>query len=413
MKRILVVAQGTYGDVFPMLALAKCLQEAGHQVTVAVEDEFLSKAEAQGLQAFVYIEGVLSGVQAQPLANTEAVMNIVAAATPQAYRKLFYWIKENPVDLVIRHFFDMAAIVLVKKLNLPYVNVFLSGASLFSRYDLPYSEDFKWLLRLAKIPGLVRWAMKLAFWNMLGGSLKKYTAFCRLQGVVAQVPFTEISPYHNLLMCSRLLFPPQPDWPENITVTGYAFLEQAGYAEAEFSRFERVVSNLPELPIILTLGSSGLDREVEIYRQAVSSLRRVYPTTPLVIIAHNRIKNELEGLNVMVFDRIDYARAFPYARLIYHQGGLGTTMEALRSGRPQVIVSRLADRPDNAKRIERLGCGLYEPDLSIAGIERSQTLLSLETLQKCREAAQYIKLTPWKILAREALQDYLHAKESR
>lgn len=408
MKRILIVAQGTYGDVFPMIALGEALQEAGHAVTIAVEEGFLELVQARGLRGFVYVRGILSRVQALPKQNNlQDIVRIVAEATPRAYDVLAEWQDTHPVDLVIRHFFEMAALVLVQERNLTYVNAFLSGASLFSRYDLPYSEDFKFLLKLAKIPGLAKFMMKLNLWSMLGGILKDYTDFSRRKGVVAQVSFAHISPHYNLLMCSKLLFPPQPDWPENLSVTGYAFLEQDDFGRQEFQRFRQLLHYTKERPIIVTLGSSGLDNEVGLYTQAVRSLKQVYPQTPIVIIAHAGIQGELSFENVTVFDRINYADVFPMAKLIFHQGGLGTTMEALRSGRPQVIVSRLSDRPDNGLRVERLGCGLYEPDLSVTGVARSRDLLEPQVIGNCREAATYIRQTPWKALVRQALRPYL------
>jgi UDP:flavonoid glycosyltransferase YjiC (YdhE family) len=46
---------------------------------------------------------------------------------------------------------------------------------------------------------------------------------------------------------------------------------------------------------------------------------------------------------------------FPRAAAIVHQGGIGTTAEALRSGRPMLVVPYAHDQPDNAARAVRLG----------------------------------------------------------
>ncbi|MBP7589514.1 MAG: glycosyltransferase, partial [Thermoanaerobaculia bacterium] len=40
---------------------------------------------------------------------------------------------------------------------------------------------------------------------------------------------------------------------------------------------------------------------------------------------------------------------------VVHQGGVGTSAEALRSGRPMLVVPHCHDQPDNAHRLERLG----------------------------------------------------------
>jgi rhamnosyltransferase subunit B len=48
---------------------------------------------------------------------------------------------------------------------------------------------------------------------------------------------------------------------------------------------------------------------------------------------------------------------FRRAAAVVHQGGIGTTGQALASGAPQLIVPFSHDQPDNAARVARLGCG--------------------------------------------------------
>jgi UDP:flavonoid glycosyltransferase YjiC (YdhE family) len=45
----------------------------------------------------------------------------------------------------------------------------------------------------------------------------------------------------------------------------------------------------------------------------------------------------------------------PRGSAIVHQGGVGTTGQALRSGRPQLVVPFGQDQPDNARRCVALG----------------------------------------------------------
>ena len=44
-------------------------------------------------------------------------------------------------------------------------------------------------------------------------------------------------------------------------------------------------------------------------------------------------------------------------RKAFHQGGVGTTGQGLRSGRPQIVVPFAHDQPDNAFRVKKLGAG--------------------------------------------------------
>jgi UDP:flavonoid glycosyltransferase YjiC (YdhE family) len=54
-----------------------------------------------------------------------------------------------------------------------------------------------------------------------------------------------------------------------------------------------------------------------------------------------------------------YHQLFPRAAAIVHSGGIGTTAQALRAGRPQLVVPFAHDQFDNASRVERLGAGTW------------------------------------------------------
>jgi UDP:flavonoid glycosyltransferase YjiC (YdhE family) len=67
---------------------------------------------------------------------------------------------------------------------------------------------------------------------------------------------------------------------------------------------------------------------------------------------------------------------FPRAAVVVHQGGSGTTGQALRAGRPQLVVPYAWDQPDNGVRVERMGAGLcvarkdYSESCAAAAVER-------------------------------------------
>ena len=56
-----------------------------------------------------------------------------------------------------------------------------------------------------------------------------------------------------------------------------------------------------------------------------------------------------------------YSSIFPRALAVVHQGGIGTLSQALRSGRPQLIVPFAFDQPDNARRAAGLGVARVLP----------------------------------------------------
>src|SRR5207247_11173968 len=70
--------------------------------------------------------------------------------------------------------------------------------------------------------------------------------------------------------------------------------------------------------------------------------RRNLPTTPL-------------PAGAIAADYAPFSEIFPRAAAIVHQGGAGTTAQAMRSGRPMLFVPFAHDQPDNAARVIRLG----------------------------------------------------------
>jgi UDP:flavonoid glycosyltransferase YjiC (YdhE family) len=52
-----------------------------------------------------------------------------------------------------------------------------------------------------------------------------------------------------------------------------------------------------------------------------------------------------------------YGLIFPGAAAIVHSGGIGTTAQALKAGKPQIIMPFSHDQPDNGDRVRRLGVG--------------------------------------------------------
>jgi rhamnosyltransferase subunit B len=65
--------------------------------------------------------------------------------------------------------------------------------------------------------------------------------------------------------------------------------------------------------------------------------------------------------DVLAVPYVPYSHVFPRASVVIHQGGSGTTGEALRAGRPMLVVPYGWDQPDNACRIARSGAGLHLP----------------------------------------------------
>jgi len=85
-------------------------------------------------------------------------------------------------------------------------------------------------------------------------------------------------------------------------------------------------------------------------RKEPPSAKAALGASPLIKVV---CRDALKPL-ILTFPYAAYSQIFSYAAVNVHQGGSGTIGEAMRSGRPMLVVPYDWDQPDNAARIERL-----------------------------------------------------------
>ncbi|BAZ37628.1 putative glycosyl transferase, family 28 [Calothrix sp. NIES-4101] len=102
----------------------------------------------------------------------------------------------------------------------------------------------------------------------------------------------------------------------------------------------------------------------------------------VLLMGNNSLPENLPA-DIVAINYAPYSQIFPRACAIVHQGGIGTTAQALLAGCPTLIVPYSHDQPDNAARVERLGTSRT--------ISRSQYTTSpvVKELQKLLDKPQY------------------------
>lgn len=108
--------------------------------------------------------------------------------------------------------------------------------------------------------------------------------------------------------------------------------------------------------VVFTLGTSAVGAAGSFYRESLKAARLLKVRAVLLVgkDPKNRPPIPLPE-EVAAFDYAPFSKLFPRAAAVVHQGGIGTTGQVLRSGRPQLVVPFAHDQPDNASRVERLG----------------------------------------------------------
>jgi len=158
-----------------------------------------------------------------------------------------------------------------------------------------------------------------------------------------------------LALFSPVIGTPQPDWPANTLVTGFPFYdENSSGLPPEIARF----LDDGEPPIVFTLGSSAVWDAGNFYVGSIAAAQRLGKRAVLLIGSDPL--NQLPGplpRSVIAAPYAPYAKLFPRASAIVHQGGIGTTGQTLRAGKPVLVMPFGGDQYDNGARVERLGAG--------------------------------------------------------
>jgi UDP:flavonoid glycosyltransferase YjiC (YdhE family) len=166
------------------------------------------------------------------------------------------------------------------------------------------------------------------------------------------------SPALVLALFSSVLAKPQPDWPPNTRVTGFAFYDRRDFfGETEIQQELEEFLDAGPRPLVFTLGSSAFWVAKNFYRDSIKAAQALGQRA-LLLIGHARnLPTESLPEGVAAFEYAPFSQVLPRALAIVHQGGIGTTGQGLRSGRPVLVVPHAHDQFDNAARVVRLGCG--------------------------------------------------------
>jgi UDP:flavonoid glycosyltransferase YjiC (YdhE family) len=158
-----------------------------------------------------------------------------------------------------------------------------------------------------------------------------------------------------LALYSSVMGKPQPDWPRSVKVTGFAFYDGTG-DEGRLPPELTAFLEAGPAPLVFTLGSAAVMHAGDFYEQSAEAAEVLGQRAVLLIGADDRNlpKRKLPD-TICVARYAPYSQIFPRASVIIHQAGIGTTAQALRAGRPMLVMPYSHDQPDNARRVRRLG----------------------------------------------------------
>src|SRR5258706_4038673 len=360
MSRILLTSWGSFGDVYPYVGIALALKGRGHRPVLAMPEFYRPVAEGLGLEFHAVGPQIDPNDRAtiarlmDPVGGTEA---IVAGLLMPSLNSDFAELEAaaRGAELIVTHPITFAAPIVAQTRRLPWVSTVLAPISFFSAIDVPVIPAAPRLVHLRR---LGPWVGRL-IGRVVRGATRRWMepvyALRAEQGLPrGGHPLFEgqFSPTLTLALFSRVLGSPQPDWLPNVVTTGFVFNTGPDSMQPELEEF---LSAGPA-PVVFTLGTSAVGAAGNFYEESVKAVARLGVRAVLLTGGYeqNRPKGPISR-DVMVIDGAPHQLLLPRASAVVHQGGAGTTGQALRAGRPMLLVPHGHDQPDNAFRVVNLG----------------------------------------------------------
>ena len=337
--KILLPVIGVRGDIQVFLALAKELNNEGHEATVALNKKFLKLAESYGLNCYS-LEGKADD-------GTNELQEIMKAKTTMEAAKLgtnffFKGVRGQTktlqelcplYDLIIGYgSFGLAE---ADKADKPFISVVID----------PTMAEKKFSKNMRLNMGLIM--EKIALYFFMG---REYEEFRK--EIAAPPSSKSNNPLLILLPMSQYVIIESDNWTSRNVISGYWYLETASTYSPPKDLQEFIQKG--EKPIFISFGSAGWSEEDNISLLKIL-FEGVQQAGVRAIILNNEIYADEIPDNIYLVQEIPFDWLFDHVSCVVHHCGLGTTAEVLKAGLPSIPVPHMIDQFAWADRIHSLG----------------------------------------------------------
>ena len=358
--RILLTTWGSLGDLHPYLGLAQRLAAEGCHPVIATCGIYRPLVDALGIEFHAVRPDIdpndtttIVRVMDARKGSGVVVEELVAPAVVGSYEDLLPLARQ--ADVLVSHPITFATPLAASVLRKPWLSTVLAPASFFSIHDFTVPPPMPALGALAKsgplMGRLFRWLARsvTATWT---GPVRALRADLGLPDTGDPLYEGQFSPFGTLALFSRVLASVQPDWPPHTEITGFVFRPTGAALPPALAAF----LDAGDAPIVFTLGSSAVGAAGRFYDDAAGAAEQL-GRRAVLLVGRNPARQTAWPLppSMIAVDYAPHDLLFPRAAAIVHHGGVGTLGEALRAGKPMLIVPFAHDQPDNAWRAVRAG----------------------------------------------------------
>ena len=353
--KIAIVAWGTTGDVYPVLALADRLLKNEHHVRVCAPTIYKEKINEIGADFYqVGVDFDLKEFQ-QTMDNLipmyDPMKPLLLIAKEGVIRRGEKWYNDcldgiKGYDIVVCHSIDIPAQEAAIRRDIPWLTVTYCPGFIKTPENAPYpfpnwSKTFN-----AFIWKMVRLRLRYAvdplfnqFITSVGGKPRSTVALDEMY-----------SPHLNFIAASPVLCP-LVDLPTNHKYTGIWHLEQLDYIPS--SDLSEFLADGPA-PIVITFGSMGGTDSIETTKTLIDAIKMIKQRA-IIQAGWGLLGTSKDDKDILCTEYVPHRWLFPKASCVVHHGGAGTTASVCLAKVPSVVVPHIGDQFYWGKRLYELG----------------------------------------------------------
>ncbi len=361
--KITIFAAGSQGDIQPCIALAKGLQQAGYYVTLAAPADFTDFAQKHKIN-FYPLRGDVQKLMASdtgqkfmedggsnPIKSIMTIRKLIAPVILEMAEDAFEACR-GADGLIFLGVFGAFGQSIAEALKLPLIHVEptpLLASHAFPAPSWPIQKDLGGLHNYlsGRLMLQVVWFWYLPFVN-------EFRKRLRLPAYSGEQFYRALKSMPMLSAYSQSIIPHPVDWPENIHITGYFFLESLSNWQPPADLLAFLDAGDP--PVYIGFGSMSGRNPEKLANIALGALEKSQQRGVL-LTGWGALRPEFFPENVFVLDSAPHDWLFPRMAAVVHHGGAGTTAEGLRAGVPSVIVPFILDQSFWGARIKAMGLG--------------------------------------------------------
>jgi len=347
MMRVLLVTLGSFGDLLPFLAVAKGLQERGHQVAIGTNSEYENHVRRRGYDFYAISNSsthapAVDDARFWSLDDAWALVwhHILAPAIKPTYE----WILRQPQHtncVVVASWMALGARLANEKLKVPLCTVYLAPYPLEKRPpDSPVASA--------------------------GALLDDQLVQPKLNEARAELGLAPLQEGCNSWLHSAdLQLGLYPDWFEHRATHAQSKLTTVG-----FPLFSGAVMPTPypalreflslDVPYIVFTFGTGMRHAQRLFEESIRACAILNARAILLTPHRSQIPGKLP-VSALHLDYVPLNIVLRRAAVIVHHGGIGTCAEGIKAAVPQVVVPMAFDQFSNAAHIEELGLGRTIP----------------------------------------------------